>query len=272
MVPMKTDEKTGILYRQWGASSPKAVFLLVHGLGAHSERWEFLSEFFLRGGYSSYAIELRGFGETKGLKGHVDSFNIYLEDIRCLHNIILREHPGKKVFLLGESMGGLISFLIAISQPDLFDGLICISPAFLSRLKFTNLNYIKIFLSLFYNPKKQFDIPFETEMATRDAEYQAVMDSDDKEQRSASSRLLFNIAAAQVRCMLFKKRIKAPVLFLVAGKDMLINSKASKTIFDGLKVKDKTMLQYPEMYHALSIDVGKESVFEDILNWVERRI
>ncbi len=36
-----------ILYRKWDAlppaASPKAVFLLVHGLGAHTARWDFLA-------------------------------------------------------------------------------------------------------------------------------------------------------------------------------------------------------------------------------------
>jgi hypothetical protein len=38
---------TNILFRRWDAApspaSPKAVFLLVHGLGAHSARWDFLA-------------------------------------------------------------------------------------------------------------------------------------------------------------------------------------------------------------------------------------
>jgi alpha-beta hydrolase superfamily lysophospholipase len=56
---------TDILYRKWDtappAASPKAVFLLAHGLGAHSARWDLLAGFLARNGYASYGIELRGY-------------------------------------------------------------------------------------------------------------------------------------------------------------------------------------------------------------------
>ena len=131
---MITDEKTGIVYRRWMASSRGGVLLLVHGLGAHSGRWEFLADFFLRYNISSYSIELKGFGETPGVKGHIDSFDTYLKDIRRLHDIIAKEDPFAKVFLLGESMGALISFVMTGLYPGLFRGLICLSPAFGSRM------------------------------------------------------------------------------------------------------------------------------------------
>jgi len=57
---------TDILFRRWnaapgssattGLTSPKAVFLLVHGLGAHSARWDFMARDFAGRGYTSYAL------------------------------------------------------------------------------------------------------------------------------------------------------------------------------------------------------------------------
>lgn len=61
-------------------------------------------------------------------------------------------------------------------------------------------------------------------------------------------------------------------LFLVAGDDKMVDSRASMEIFKRLKVKDKTLVEYPGMYHSLSIELGKEKVFEDLLKWVEKRI
>ncbi|MBI5143512.1 MAG: lysophospholipase [Candidatus Omnitrophica bacterium] len=272
MISSNEGEGSRIIYRRWETPSSKAIILLVHGLGAHSGRWEFLADFFLKNNISSYALELKGFGETEGLRGHIDSFNIYFDDIRSLYNIIKKENPHQKVFLLGESMGAIISFLTAIYEPGLFDGLICISPAFQSRLELAPFDYIKIFLPLFYNPKKQFDMPFTSEMCTRDIDYQKVMDSDKREHRLATSKLLFGIAVAQARAYLLRGRLKIPVLFLIAGEDKLVDPGASTNVFKGLKAKDRTLIPYPGMYHALSIDIGREIVFEDILKWLEPRI
>ena len=48
--------------------------------------------------------------------------------------------------------------------------------------------------------------------------------------------------------------------------------KDNQVVFDGLPLKDKTKSEYPEMLHALSIELGREKVFADILNWLEKRI
>lgn len=272
MPELRIDEKTAVTYRQWNAPLPKAVLLLVHGLGAHSQRWNFLADFFLQNNISSYAIELRGFGETEGLKGDVENFDIYYNDIRSLCAIIGSENPDKKIFLIGESMGALISFLAAGGEPDQFSGIILLSPVFKSRLRMPSLTYCKIFFSLFYEPKKQFYVPFDSKMCTRDTAYQKIMDSDSREHRLTTARFLVNIAISQIRAQYLKNRVRAPILFLLSGKDELADTRASQDFFQNLRMEDKDIILYPEMRHALSIELGRENVFGDILKWVERRI
>ena len=55
--------ENNIFYRRWVADVTRTVFLLVHSLGAHSERCKFLAKYSLKKSISSYAIELKGFGE-----------------------------------------------------------------------------------------------------------------------------------------------------------------------------------------------------------------
>lgn len=268
---MKQDAGTGIMYREWGASSPRTILLLVHGLGGHSLRWQALAEFFQRNNISSYAIELRGFGETKSAPGHVDSFAAYLSDILHLRRIIGEEHPGAKIFLVGESMGSVIGLLAATRHPGFVDGLVCMSPSFADRLKFGILDYAKIFLPLLYNPAKPFHLPFTSQMATRDIDRQKALDSDEREHRYASSGLLFEFLMARWRVTAEKKKIAMPVLFLVSGADVISDPGASRKVFDGLGSPDKRFILYPEMYHALSIETGREKVFADMLEWINKR-
>jgi len=268
---IKEHKKTGILYRKWAAASPKAALLLVHGLGTHSDSWKFTGDFFLKRNISSYAIELRGFGQTKGLKGHVDSFNTYYKDIKALRELIIKENGNIKVFLAGQSMGGVIVFTASALYPRLFDGVICIAPAFMAKLKFSALEYADIFTSFFYNGKKNFNLPFSTEMCTRDSEHQKTMDSDPREIRFATSNLLVSVFLAGLQGSFLKNRIESPVLFLLAGEDTLVSSGVCGKIFKGLKVKDKTLIEYPGMYHALNVELGREKVFEDIFKWIKAR-
>jgi alpha-beta hydrolase superfamily lysophospholipase len=260
------------MYRKWEAASPRAVFLLVHGLGAHSARWEFLAEVFLFRNVSSYAIELRGCGETQDLKGHIDSFNVYYNDIYSLRDIIVKENTGKKIFLVGESLGGLISYIAAVENPDMFNGLVCLSPAFSNQFKPSVLDYIKIFFPLLYNPKKQHKMPFTSKMCTRDTTYESAMDADHREHRLATSRFILNLLTAQGEAKTLKDREDMHILFLLSGDDQVVDPRASEKVFEKLSARDKKIIQYPDMRHALSVELGKEKVAEDILKWLEGEI
>ena len=77
---------------------------------------------------------------------------------------------------------------------------------------------------------------------------------------------------AQVEAQRLEDSITEPLLLLVSGNDILVNSNKTKTLFNDLTTKDKSMIVYPEMYHALSIDIGREKVLSDIFKWMEEKI
>lgn len=272
MGPIKTDEKTGIMYGEWAAEDPKAVLLLVHGLGADIEQWDFFGRFFADNSIASYAIELKGFGQTKGARGDIGSFDTYTNDIMSLYGVIAEEYPSKKVLLAGESMGALISFIMAGSGRDIFNGLICISPAFASILKFSFLTYADMLFSYLFRPKKYFLMPFDPTMCTRDEEYRASMSVGSVENRLVTARFLSEMFFAQRKACRIKRGVKIPALFLLAGEDKITDTKASEKIFRDIGSQDKDIILYPEMYHALSVELGREKVFEDILRWIYKRI
>ncbi len=262
-----------VLYRRWPAADSRAAFLLIYGFGAHSERWNFFTDYFSRKGFACYALELRGLGETRERpRGHIESFESYYRDIRALAALIRRENPGRKIFLVGDSLGGLLSFVMAATDPELFQGLVCLSPYFKNVLKFTLLDYLLLVPALFFNPRWMIRSNFTSDMITRDPEYQKCIDSDPRECRLISARYSFNVLREQLRANLVKKSVRVPVLFLLSGKDYLGDPSTSKRIFRGLTVKDKELIEYPEMLHALYIDRGREKVFADILAWVTPRL
>jgi len=268
---MKTAENQEAGYRQWRSPEPRCVFLLVHGLGTHSGRWEAAADFFLKKGVASYAVELRGIGPAAKPGARPESFDSCYDKILLLRKIAAKDNPGKKIFLIGESLGAITSFLLCASRPGLFSGLVCISPAFAARYKLPFLDSVRIAASLFYNPQKLFSLPFNSEMCTRDTDYRHRLDQDPLEYRTASSKLILGILFAQARAKAVKK-ILTPVLFLIAGEDKIVDPSAAAAVFRGLAAEDKTLVEFPGMYHALSIDLGKERVFEGILKWIEERV
>jgi acylglycerol lipase len=267
---------TDFLFRRWDAGpapgAPKAVFLLVHGLGAHSGRWDFWGGYFAARGFASYALELRGFGRSpERPRGHISSFEIWHRDILALRQTIERDLPGKKVFLVGESMGGLIAYDAAARHPGRFDAVVLMAPAFKNGLKFPLGVYAKIGLIPFH-PKLMIDLPFTSEMATRDPDYAAVMNASPDELRRASVKLMAGFLPVQARAGGLARKLDAPTLLMVPGIDHLVDERAGRKIFRKIAAADKTLLEYPEMFHALYIDLGREKVFADILDWTAKRV
>jgi alpha-beta hydrolase superfamily lysophospholipase len=267
---------TDILYRKWEATppsaSPKAVFLLVHGLGAHTARWDFLAGFLARNGFSSYGLELRGFGRTpERPRGHVDSLRVWEQDVLKLGETAVGENPGRRIFVLGESLGGLLAFNLACRHPEAFAGQVLISPAFKSAMKFPAAAYLKLVALIAIKPETTIPVPFTSAMCTRDAAYQAVMDANPDELRVASLKCLFGTLLAQRQAKRLAKELRVPSLFLISGADLLVDERAGRKLFRKLVLEDKTILEYPEMLHALSIDLGREQMFRDVLAWAEKR-
>lgn len=261
------EEKT-IQYKKWGSGDAGRVFILVHGLGAHAGRWAAAGEFFAQKGIVSYAVELRDFDKPDDKR---ETFRRYFNKTLHLCRMIRTEHQDKKIFIIGESMGALISFLLAARRPDLFSGLICVSPALTNRYKLAFSRGVKMLATLISGSSEKFKLPFDSACCTRDAGYRKKLEEDPREYRSAPVGLLAGLLLAQIRVKSLRYRMKTPVLFLIAGADKIVEPQAARTVFDSLKAGDKTIVEFPEMYHSLSIDVGREKVFEAILKWVEER-
>ncbi|MCX7927383.1 MAG: lysophospholipase [Candidatus Omnitrophica bacterium] len=266
------DTQSNLFYRRWLTEKSQACLLLVHGLFAHSGRWQPLAEYFLNKGVSSYALDLEGFGATKGRRGDIESFEVYFEQIRQLQKIIATCMQQLPTFLVGESFGGLLAYLFSYRYARLFKGLICLSPAFSVKLQISWWEYTRVFLHFFINPQRQFRLRLAGDMCTRDPEFQEQIDNDILGHNFISARFVLNYFTAERTARNSVFVIPIPVLFLIAGNDRIIDPHFSKIVFYRLVCEDKQMIKYPEMYHALSVEYGKEKVFEDIWQWIKKHI
>jgi alpha-beta hydrolase superfamily lysophospholipase len=95
------------------------------------------------------------------------------------------------------------------------------------------------------------------------------MEKNPLELRTASARLLINTLLEQGRCVSALPQIRCAVLFLLAGRDYLVDPQAARRAFQRLVPTDKQLIDYPDMLHALSIDLGRERVFKDLAAWLK---
>lgn len=85
---------------------PMGTVLLVHGLGEHSGRYGHVIEVLNRSGMSVVQVDHRGHGLSTGQRGHIASYENYLDDLTLVLEHIVTEAPEQKIVLYGHSMGG----------------------------------------------------------------------------------------------------------------------------------------------------------------------
>ena len=265
-----SDSHLNLMYRVWRAVKSDAVVIFIHGLGAHGERWSDFGDFLASRGISSFALELKGFGDTEGSRGDIESFSIYQHDIEKLCHIIENQYKDVPVFICGESLGGVISLAASLKKNN-FAGTIAVAPAFRGKIKFSFWQYIGVGISLLLCPRQLFKVPFNSKMCTQDTDYLEQMEADKREHRTASARFLFNFLMLQKKTAEGLSHLNIPALFLLPEVDTVIDSDFTKKIYQTIKQDDKKLIEYKDMYHALTIDINRKVVFEDVYNWMKEK-
>ncbi len=120
-----------IYYQSWAPDSEsRAIIALVHGIGEHSGRYMNVVNHFVPLGYTIYGIDHRGHGKSEGKKGHVMAWSEFRDDIHTYINTVQKECVGQPVFIMGHSLGGLITLDYSLHHPGDIRAVIVSSPAF----------------------------------------------------------------------------------------------------------------------------------------------
>src|SRR5437899_1079998 len=106
-----------IFLRSWRPDAkPRAVLVICHGFNAHSGRYAWAAEQFVKKGLAVYALDLRGRGKSEGERFYVEDVVDYANDIAGAVKIAKTRDPGMPVFLLGHSAGGVAAATYAIES------------------------------------------------------------------------------------------------------------------------------------------------------------
>lgn len=115
--------------RMWNyeAEEAKAVIVIVHGAMEYHGRYEAVAEMWNYNGYHVVMGDLPSHGTTSRNRGHIDSFDEYIEEVK----LWVKEARKYRlpIFLFGHSMGGLIVIrMMQETKREDVDGIILSSP------------------------------------------------------------------------------------------------------------------------------------------------
>ncbi len=94
---------------------PKAIVQIFHGMGEYKDRYIPFMEYLAENGFVVYAHDHRKHGQSiseeegYGIWTKEDRFSDVIDDCNFVTRKILRDYPGKKLVVMGHSMGSIIA-------------------------------------------------------------------------------------------------------------------------------------------------------------------
>lgn len=251
---------------------PRALVVALHGLGGHAEDMQNIGEYLAEKGIAVFAPDLRGFGRYSGTKGHVMSFEEYVEDIQNLLMQVKDTYLNKITYLFGASLGGLNAIRYVVRYPRTVDGLLLQCPAVSQSLGIGIGKRIAGNILSVLNVKRYFSNELDYSDASRDPENVKRLENDPLRFNIVTPRFGIEGLKASKDAFRSASSIVMPVLLQQAGADKLVIPEKSKEFFENLSSADKTWILYDGLYHQLHAEPEKDRVLGDLYNWLDKRL
>jgi alpha-beta hydrolase superfamily lysophospholipase len=260
-----------LFFRSWRpAQSARAVVVIVPGFNSHSAYYAWTGEQLAAVGLATYAVDLRGRGQSDGERFYVQRFGDYEADADALVRLAKSRHAGLPVFLLGHSAGGVVSCLYALDHQSELAGLICESFAYeVSAPDFA----LAVFKGLSHVAPHAHILHLKNEDFSRDPQVLAQMNADPLiAHETQPTQTLAEMVRADEKLKASFQQITLPVLILHGTGDKSTKPAGSQFFYDNAGSTDKTLKFYDGSLHDLLNDLDRNTVIEDIKNWIVSRL
>jgi len=265
----------------------KAVVCLCHGFNDNASYYKRIGyQRLIRKGIAVVTIEYEGHGRSDGLLSYIPSWEHLIDDTTQFFQQVLQEKfSGKKCFLMGESMGGAISYFTYERNPKLWSGVVFVAPMLKVAKGILPPPWVVILLQKLLGPSGSYSpigwLPIAptaniAQKAFRLPEkYVAVCKFPcfyGRQPRLATARELLNV---MTHISENYKNFIAPFIILHGKDDMVTCPDLSQMFHDDSKSPDKEIKLYPGLWHNLTCgetEKDMDMVFNDAIHWILARI
>lgn len=268
-----TSDKFNIFAQKWAIDqNPKAVVIIVHGLGEHSSRYNHMAKFFNEKNIVVYSFDHCGHGRSSGVRGDIPSYDHACNEINYLIEVAQKEFPLTPVFLYGHSLGGAIVLYYAVSKDSNIKGIICTSPALKTGAPLPPLKIIFAKILNAIVPKVTMNNGLDVNNLSHDQNVINAYKEDPLVHPNISVRLGMELIENGAFLVENANQIKYPVLLLQGEKDHLVNPKSTCEFAQNAVGKNIQFIQYPELFHEMHNELDNQDFLNTISNWLDSQI
>lgn len=263
-------KSNGIYFRQWPITKPKAVVLLVHGLGEHCERYGAIAKALNTAGYALCALDLPSHGQSDGVRGHINHFSDYQTAVLSLHNKIKEWYPSQEIFLLAHSMGGLVSTRLLLDHQNLFKGALLSGPLIESPQTPPSWQVAIMKLISVVAPRTQM-LELDGSAVSRDPiEVAKYMNDPLVSKDKLSARLLVEMFKTMGECKTRAAEITLPIRIMHGSEDVMTAPSGSKYLYENISSEDKEIELYEGLFHEIFNEPEAPEIYKDVINWLDK--
>jgi len=264
---------TKIYYQGWlPEGDPRAVLIVVHGLGEHCGRYMNVVNHLVPLGHALYGLDHIGHGKSEGTRELVERFEDYTNTLTIYCNMVKGWQTGKPIFLLGHSMGGLIASYYLLDHQANFRGGILSAP-FVKVSDSISQATITIGKILSVVTPRAGLVTLDVGGISRDPEVVTAYVNDPLVFHGKTPvRLGAELLKAMLRVRAEAHRITLPLLILQGGEDRLIDPACGQLLYDKVGSKDKTIKLYEGLYHEVFNEPERARVLKDVETWLAAHV
>ncbi|PIW30517.1 MAG: alpha/beta hydrolase [Rhodospirillales bacterium CG15_BIG_FIL_POST_REV_8_21_14_020_66_15] len=261
--------------RRWTPKGPpRAVVVALHGFNDYSNFFDAPGAWLAERGVLSYAYDQRGFGDgvARGLWAGTET---YARDLADFVALARRENPGVPVYVLGDSMGGAVAMAAATgaggAAPDA-DGMILAAPAVWGRAAMAWYERMALWLTAHTVPTFRLTAEGLDIRPSDNIEMLRALGRDWRVIKRTRVETVHGLVGLMDTALAAAPRFSEKALILYGEKDEVIPGRPTfdmvRRLPAGARAR-QTFALYEGGYHMLLRDLNAETVWRDVLAWIE---
>jgi acylglycerol lipase len=250
----KTSDQEELTVHSYQSKNEKTIAVFIAGIESHGGWYETSLNYLKTQGVTSFFLDRRGSGQSKGKRGDLISYERLIQDILEFAASLKNKNPEKPVNLNAVSWGAKIALALWFKgKENPFNKIILVTPGIYRKVDMPFIRKLSVAASSVLMPDTMFPIPIPINYFTNDQNRLKYLENDPFRLKKVSTRFLMQNRKLDECLNKHEGQYPQPLYLFSAGGDKIVDNKKNipflKRHFFDIKVKE-----YSNVYHTLEFD------------------